>query len=64
MKIYLADYFPINLTLPPFNLKTYVGAYKEGLDTGTHEKHLVLYDIQNYLSKIDFVSMRTEALKF
>lgn len=63
-KINIGDYFAINLTQPPFNLKNYVEVFKEGVEFGANEKHLVLYDIPNYLSKIDFNVIMNDALKY
>jgi hypothetical protein len=50
------DYFSIDLTRPPFNLNNYISVISEDrLDPPF--KHLVLYDIPNYLSQIDFEKM-------
>lgn len=49
--IKIGDYFPIDLRKPPFGLDKYVEAYDEASNDG---KHLLLYDIPNYLSKINF----------
>lgn len=60
-KINMGGYFDINLTLHPFNLASYVEQYSE---VGDHQKFLVLYDIQNYLSKVDFEKMKKDVLSF
>ena len=55
--IAVGDFFWIDLTTSPFNLKQYV----EILDERTPDyKKLIVYDIQNYLSKIDFDQMEKE----
>ena len=51
------DYFAINLMKQPFNLNKYVEIFNEQV---AHKKYLILYDIQNYLSKIDFDLMKTK----
>ena len=49
--IEIGDYFPIDLTKRPFNLNKYV----EVFDEKTVEfKHLILYDIKNYLRFVNF----------
>ena len=58
------DYFLINLTLPPFSLDTYVDKFREETESGNGQKFLILYDIQKYLSKINFDKMRENASKF
>jgi hypothetical protein len=60
--IFDGDYFSINLFKPPFNLDKYVEIFKEKSDL--EQKYLILYDIPNYLSKIDFDNMKTNVLKF
>jgi len=49
----IGDYFPINLKLPPFSLIQYIEVFHEEKD-----KYLILYDVENYLSKIDFDLMK------
>lgn len=56
----VGDYFSINLTKPPFNLSTYVKVFPE-MNAGP-KKSLILYDIPNYLSKIDFDNLKKQAL--
>jgi hypothetical protein len=52
--IEIGDYFPIDLTKPPFNLNKYL----EIFDEKTYEfKHLILYDIKNYLRFVNFDQM-------
>ena len=55
--IQTGDYFAINLMKQPFNLNEYVEIFNEQVP---HKKYLILYDIQNYLSKIDFDLMKTK----
>ena len=52
----IGGYFPINLTKPPFNLDNYVEIFDEKTPGN---KNLILYDIQNYLSKIDFDKIKS-----
>ncbi len=49
--IRIGDFYQINLLEYPFNLKGYAEIFDEKDDEG---KSLILYDIPNYLSKIDF----------
>ena len=59
--IKVGSYFPVNLFKPPFNLTEYI----EILDEQTPDlKHLILYDIPGYLSKVDFSLIRNESIKF
>ena len=59
------EYFDINLTLPPFNLDKYEEQYREAIfDYKLDKKFLILYDIPNYLSKIDFEKMKNDILSF
>ena len=59
--IKVGEYFPIDLTRAPFNL----GQYIELIDEKTKDlKHIVLYDIPGYLSKIDYNLIRNESLRF
>ena len=51
--IEVGNTFLINLAKPPFNLNQYVRIYHEN-KTEYEPKSLILYDIPNYLSKIDF----------
>jgi hypothetical protein len=52
--IEIGNYFPIDLTKPPFNLNNYIATF----DEQTHEfKHLILYDIENYLRFVNFDEM-------
>lgn len=57
--IAIGDYYAINLKLPPFSLTQYVEIFHENDD-----KYLILYDIQNYLSKIDFDLMKNNVKMF
>jgi len=61
--IVAGDYFSINLFKPPFNLNQYVEIFKEKNDN-LYQKYLILYDIPNYLRKIDFEKMKIDVLKF
>ena len=63
VNIAAGDYFSINLTLPPFNLDKFVEVFKETIEINS-QKYLVLYDIPNYLSKVDFDKMKSDILKF
>jgi SAM-dependent methyltransferase len=54
--IKIGEFHRLDLTKSPFNLKQYV----ETLDERNDNKHLIVYDIQNYLSKIDFDQMEKE----
>jgi hypothetical protein len=59
--INIGEWYPIKLTDPPFNLRQYVEVFdEEGEDT----KQLILYDVRNYLSKVDFDQMFTASLVF
>ena len=49
--IRIGDYFSIDLTKYPFNLNNYIDIFAE---MTFDQKHLVLYDIQNYLRNVDF----------
>ena len=49
---HIGGYFDIDVTRSPFNLVQFVETYIEKRDQ--HKKYLVLYDVKNYLSKIDF----------
>ena len=51
--IRVGEFFRINLIDSPFNLKTYIRIYDEH-KSKNEPKSLILYDIPNYLSKIDF----------
>ena len=51
--IRVGEYFRINLIDNPFNLNKYIRIYDE-YKTTYEPKSLILYDIPNYLSKIDF----------
>jgi hypothetical protein len=51
----------INLLGPPFNLNGYVELISEET---RDKKHLVLYDIPNYLSRVDFDRMLVDSLAF
>jgi hypothetical protein len=53
--ISIGSFYPINLLEHPFNLTGYVEIYDEHDDEG---KSLILYDIPNYLSKIDFIESK------
>lgn len=53
--------FLINLFKKPFELTNYVDIYEEKFDTIEGTKFLVLYDVQNYLKKVDFNEMRRKA---
>lgn len=55
--------FPIDLTKIPFNLTQTVRVYSEK-NAVDFEKHLVLYDVPNYLSKIDFDQMKRDILSW
>lgn len=62
--IRVGDYFPINLTRHPFNLTGYVSVFEEmKAKVVTDQKYLLLYDIPNYINKIDFESMKHDANK-
>lgn len=57
--IKVGEFFLLNLLDPPFNLRGYIRVYDE--DNTTYEpKSLILYDIPNYLSKIDFKQMKRD----
>jgi hypothetical protein len=60
-KIKTGDYYSIKLIDPPFNLKQYVEIFDEQMPGG---KHLILYDVPNYLSKIDYDQMLVDSLNF
>jgi hypothetical protein len=49
--IRIGEYFSIDLTKHPFNLNDYIEVFDEKT---FDSKHLVLYDIQNYLKTVDF----------
>ena len=62
--IRIGDYFPINLTIHPFNMTEYVSIFKEvNAKKGDDQKYLLLYDIPNYLSKLDFDKIKHESNK-
>jgi hypothetical protein len=57
--IKVGDAFSIDLTSAPFNLSEYVHVYSEtGRDPDPKTKSLILYDIPNYLSRVDFDRMK------
>jgi hypothetical protein len=56
--IAVGDYFPLDLTQPPFNLNQTVEIFPEN-NFEDDEKYLILYDIPNYLRFVDFNEMRT-----
>ena len=47
--------------LPPFNLNNFTEIFFEN---DLERKHLILYDIKNYLSKINFEQMKLDASQF
>lgn len=53
------DGFQFDAIKPPFNLVNYTAIYSE--DIQDDPKYLVLYDIPNYLSKVDFHKMHLDA---
>jgi hypothetical protein len=53
--ISIGSFYRINLLEHPFNLTGYVEIHNEHDDEG---KSLILYDIPNYLSKIDFKGIK------
>lgn len=62
-------YFPVDLTKPPFNLHSFLRVYSEhnprdafqlGYNQSEHRKHLILYDIPNYLRYVDFSRMEAQ----
>lgn len=55
--IKIGEYFPIDLTAEPFNLKGYMRTYDEKI-MGVRPKSIVLYDIPNYLRKFDFDALK------
>ena len=57
--INIGEWFEIDLLKPPFNLKNYTELFNEVHDN----KHLILYDIPNYLSKIDFDKLLVDCEK-
>jgi hypothetical protein len=59
--ITIGDYYRINLMLPPFNLNNFTEIFFEN---DLERKHLILYDIRNYLSKINFEQMKLDASQF
>jgi hypothetical protein len=61
--IKVGDCFYINLTKPPFSLTQYVEIISENVPDSS-VKHLILYDIPNYLSKVNFDLMLNDTLKF
>jgi hypothetical protein len=57
------DYFPLNLIKPPFNLTDYIEIFYEDKDSPVEfKKNLLLYDIPNYLKKIDLEGMKQHTL--
>jgi hypothetical protein len=61
--IRVGDCFYINLMKPPFSLTQYIEIISENVKDET-VKHLILYDIPNYLSKVNFDLMLNDTLKF
>ena len=59
--ITIGDYYRINLLLPPFNLNNFTELFFEN---DLERKYLILYDIKNYLSKINFEQMKLDASQF
>lgn len=59
INIEIGQEFLINLTKPPFNLNKYIRIYFESNYIGPR-KSLILYDIANYLSKVDFNKIRID----
>ena len=59
INIEIGHEFLINLTKPPFNLNKYIRIYFESKYVGPR-KSLILYDIPNYLSKVDFNKIRID----
>lgn len=60
--IRVGEFFLLNLLDPPFNLREYIRIYNEN-NTKYEPKSLILYDIPNYLSKIDFKKMKRDFAK-
>ena len=58
--IKIGNWFKINLLKPPFNLNKYIEIFEEN---DGKDKSLILYDIPNYLSKIDFDQIKASTLK-
>ena len=56
-EIAVGSTFLINLIEAPFNLNQYVEIFKEEAND-TVQKSLILYDIPNYLNKIDFQMLK------
>lgn len=54
--IKVGEWMPIDLRKPPFNLTQFVRLY----DETPSKKSLILYDIPNYLTKIDFSAIKSE----
>jgi hypothetical protein len=62
--IRIGDYFPINLTVHPFNMTGYISIFKEiNAKMNDDQKYLLLYDIPNYLAKLDFDKIKHESNK-
>lgn len=59
--IQVGDFYRVDLTQEPFNLKTFSKIYRENLVDG---KSLILYDIQKILSKINFEKIRYKFKNF
>ena len=51
----IGEYFPINLTESPFLLTEFIDQFAE---RDKFQKHLILYDVPNYLRHFDFAAMR------
>lgn len=59
--IEIGQFTRINLITPPFNLNQYIRIYYETrTDIKDPLKSLILYDIPNYLSKVDFARMKAD----
>lgn len=56
--IQVGHFFQINLMDAPFNLTQHLRIYNEYKDKEQEPKSLILYDIPNYLSKINFDHMK------
>ena len=56
-EIAVGSTFLINLIESPFNLNQYVEIFKEEANDSV-QKSLILYDIPNYLNKIDFQKLK------
>lgn len=62
--IRIGDYFPINLAVHPFNMTKYLAVFREvNANVKNDQKYLLLYDIPNYVGKLDFELMKHEANK-